>query len=194
MNILPYKIAKTNELLTSRGGLVCLAELLRQTGFPSWVAQHFPEPGSNRGYKPSSVVTLWMLMLHEGARCLEDVRPIRSDWALRKLPGLRRLPSADVLGDWLRRLGRDAVGIKALVEVNRQVLAWTLGQCQEVTLDIDATPVLSARREAKCTCLKARGCMPMLGPIGETGQVVGCDFRAGNVSPSSDNPGLSRPA
>ena len=58
MNVLPYKIAKTNELLTSRGGLVCLAELLRQTGFPSWVAQHFPEPGSNRGYKPSSVVTL----------------------------------------------------------------------------------------------------------------------------------------
>ena len=143
MNILSYKIAKTNELLTSRGGLVCLAELLRQTGFPSWVAQHFPEPGSN-----------------------------------------------DVLGDWLRRLGRDAVGIKALVEVNRQVLAWTLGQCQEVTLDLDATPVLSTKREAKCTCLKARGYMPMLGPIGETGQVVGCDFRAGNVSPSSDNLGF----
>ena len=27
---------------------MCLVELLRQTGFPSWVAQHFPEPGSNR--------------------------------------------------------------------------------------------------------------------------------------------------
>ena len=77
-------------------------------------------PGSNRGYRPSDVVSLWMLMLHDGARCLEDVRPIRQDKALRKLSGLRRLPRADLLGDWLRRLGKGEVGIKALVAMNRR--------------------------------------------------------------------------
>ena len=192
MNILPYTIANTNDLLTGRGGLVCVAELMRQIGFSSWVEHYFPKPGSNRGYQPAEVVTLWMLMLHEGARCLEDVRHIRRDRALRKLLGLRRLPSADMLGDWLRRLGQDAVGIQALVEINRRLLALTLGGCAEVTLDIDATPALCAKREAQRTYLGEQGYMPMLGHIEATGQVVGCEFRAGNVAPADDNLGFIR--
>lgn len=192
MNILPYTIANTNDLLTGRGGLVCVAELMRQIGFSSWVEHYFPGPGSNRGYQPAEVVTLWMLMLHEGARCLEDVRHIREDKALRKLLGLRRLPSADMLGDWLRRLGKDAVGIQALVEINRRLLALTLGGCVEVTLDIDATPALCDKREAQWTYLGEKGYMPMLGHIGETGQAAGCAFRAGNVPPAEDNAGFIR--
>ena len=66
-------------------------------------------------------------MLHEGARCPEDVRHLRADQALRKLSGLRRLPGADMPRDRLRRLGNDAVGIKALVEVNRRLLGWAPG-------------------------------------------------------------------
>ena len=87
MNILPYTIANTNDLLTGRGGLVCVAELMRRIGFSSWVERYFPKPGSNRGYGPAEVVTCWMLMLHEGARSLEDVRHLREDKALRKLLG-----------------------------------------------------------------------------------------------------------
>jgi len=190
MHILPYTIAKTNDLLTSRAGLLCVAELMRRIGFSSWVEQAFPRPGSNRGYPPAEVVTLWMLMLHEGARCLEDVRHIRADRALRKLLGLRRLPSADMLGDWLRRLGQDEVGIEALVEINRRLVALTLRGCTEVTLDIDATPALAAKRTAQRTYLGEKGYMPMLGHISETGQVVGCAFRAGNVPPAEDNAGF----
>ena len=170
MHILPYTIANTNDLLTGRGGLVCVAELMRQIGFSSWVERYFPRPGSNRGYQPAEIVTLWMLMLHEGARCLEDVRHLRRDRALRKLLGLRRLPSADMLGDWLRRLGQDAVGINALVEVNRRLLKLALRGCVEVTLDIDATPALAAKRTAQRTYLGEKGYMPMLGHIEATGQ------------------------
>ena len=190
MQIIPYQIANTNDLLTARGGLVCVAELLRQIGFTAWVEAQFPAPGSNRGYKPSEVAPLWMLMLHDGARCPEDVRHIRQDKALRKLSGWRRLPSADMLGDWLRRLGKGEAGIKALVEVNRRVLALTLGGCRRVTLDIDATPVFAEQRSAQWTYLKRQGYMPMLGHIGETGQAVGCDFREGNVAPATDNLGF----
>lgn len=190
MHILPYTIANTNDLLTGRGGLLCVAELMRQVGFSSWVERDFPKPGSNRGYSPAEVVTLWMLMLHEGGRCLEDVRHLREDKALRKLLGLRRLPSADMLGDWLRRLGKDEVGIDALVKINRRLLALALRGCAEVTLDIDATPVLCDKREAQRTYLGERGYMPMLGHIGETGQAAGCEFRAGNVPPAEDNAGF----
>jgi hypothetical protein len=192
MNILPYTIANTNDLLTSRGGLVCLAELMRRIGFSSWVARYFPKPGSNRGYSPAEVVTLWMLMLHEGARSLEDVRHLREDKALRKLLGLRRVPSADMLGDWLRRLGKDEVGIQALEKINRRLLGWALGRRRAVTLDIDATPVLAHKHEAQRTYLGERGYMPMLGHIEETGQAAGCEFRAGNVGPGEDNPGFIR--
>ena len=66
MNILPCTIANTNDLLTGRGGLVCVAELMRRIGFSAWVERYFPTPGSNRGYQPAAVVTCWMLMLHEG--------------------------------------------------------------------------------------------------------------------------------
>ena len=190
MNILPYTLANTNDLLTGRGGLVCVAELMRRIGFSAWAARYFPKPGSNRGYASAEVVTLWMLMLHEGARSLEDVRHLREDKALRKLLGLRRLPSADMLGDWLRRLGKDEAGIKALVKVNRRLLEWALGRCRRVTLDIDATPVLAHKRDARRTYLGARGYMPMLGHIGETGQAAGCEFRAGNVAPAADNAGF----
>ena len=187
MNILPYTIANTNDLLTGRGGLICVAELMRQIGFSGWVERYFPKPGSNRGYRPAEVVTLWMLMLHEGARCLDDVRHLREDKALRKLLGLRRLPSADMLGDWLRRLGKDEAGIKGLAKINRRLLGWGLGRRRRVTLDIDATPVLADKRAAQWTYLGEKGYMPMLGHIGETGQAAGCEFRAGNVGPGEDN-------
>jgi len=42
MHILPYTIANTNDLLTGCGGLVCVAELMRQIGFSSWVERYFP--------------------------------------------------------------------------------------------------------------------------------------------------------
>ena len=53
MHMLPYTIANTNDLLISRGGLVCLAELLRRIGFSAWVEKHFLKPGNNRGYGPA---------------------------------------------------------------------------------------------------------------------------------------------
>ncbi len=40
-----------------------------------------PAPGSNRGYRPSVLLSTFMLMKHEGAKCLEDVRHLRADAA-----------------------------------------------------------------------------------------------------------------
>ena len=193
MHILPYTIANTNDLLTARGGLVCVAELMRRIGFTAWVERYFPKPGSNRGYRPAEVVTLWMLMLHEGARSLEDVRHLREDKALRKLLGLRRLPSADMLGDWLRRLGKEEVGIAALVKVNRRLLALALGGCAEVTLDMDATPVLCEKRAAQWTYLKRRGYMPCWVMSGRRGRWRGAGFVTGTWRQQRTMRGLSRP-
>jgi hypothetical protein len=185
MNILPFQLATTNDLLTSRAGLVCVAELMKSLNFSNLVDTHFPVPGSNRGFKPSAFVNSLVLMLHDGGECLDDLRHLRDDSALRELLSLKHVPQADSAGDWLRRLGQQ--GVLAVVEINRTVLSASLHKCQEVTLDIDATEICSANRDAKYTYNKNQGFMPMVGHIAETGQIVASDFRAGNVAPAKDN-------
>jgi len=46
----------------------------------------------------SKLFNTFMLMLHDDANCLDDVRHLREEGALMKLLGLRRLPSSRTLG------------------------------------------------------------------------------------------------
>lgn len=185
MNILPYNLSTTNDLLTSRGGLVCMAEIMKKIGFSEAVDKYFPAPKSNRGYRPSIFVTSLMLMFQEGGRSLDDLRHIRQDEALRLLLGMQQVPESDSVGDWLRRLGHN--GVKAVGEVNRLVLQASLHNCKKVTLDIDATLSESKNKSAQWTYKKCKGYMPMVGHIAQTGQVVATEFREGNVAPASKN-------
>ena len=57
----------------------------------------------------------------------------------------------------------------------------------QITLDIDATVIESSKRAAKFTYKKHRGYTPMIGHIGETGQVVASEFREGNESANKQN-------
>lgn len=185
MNILPYELSTTNDLLTSRAGLICIAEVMKCLDFSNLVNQYFPAPKSNRGFKPSVFVNAVMLMLHEGGQCLDDLRYIRHDKALRSLLGLKQVPESDSLGDWLRRLGEK--GVTATTKVNRVILAKTLHRCKRVTLDIDATLSASKNQSAQWTYKKCKGYMPMVGHLVETGQIVATDFREGNVAPADKN-------
>ena len=137
MKILPYKLSTTKDLLTSRSGLVTVAHLMNKVGFSDLVDKHFPHPKSNRGFKPSVFVNSLMLMLQEGGACLDDLRHIRQDRALRKLLGLKQVPQSDSLGNWLRRIGLE--GVKAVTQINKPILKCALHDCKSVTLDIDAT-------------------------------------------------------
>ena len=105
MNILPFELESTNDLLTSRAGLVCVAELMKSLNFFDLVDQHFPAPGSNRGFKPSVFVNSLVLMLHDGGECLDDLRHVRDDSALRQLLGLKTVPQASSMGGLVASLG-----------------------------------------------------------------------------------------
>ena len=115
-DILPYQIQTTNELLTSRAGLICIAQLMNNVGFTDLIDRHFPHPQNNRGFKPSVFVTALVLMLHEGGSCLDDLRHIHDDGALSQLFSIK-IPESDSMGDWLRRVGLD--GVKATEEINK---------------------------------------------------------------------------
>ncbi len=185
MNIVSHDLSTTKDLLTSRSGLVCIAQMMEKIGFCEAVDKYFPAPKSNRGYRPSVFVTPLILMFQEGGRSLDDLRHLRGDEALRLLLGMEKFPESDSAGDWLRRLGQ--VGVRAVTEVNRLVLQKSLHNCKKVTLDIDATLSESKNKSAQWTYKKCKGYMPMVGHIGETGQVVATEFREGNVAPASNN-------
>jgi len=183
--MIPYELATTNDLLTSRAGLITIAQLMNSIGFSQLVDQHFPQPKSNRGFKASLFVNAMILMLHEGGSCLDDLRYIREDQALCRLLGIKQIPQSDSMGDWLRRVGE--IGVTASTEINRHLIQLALHHRKEVTLDIDATLSASKNQNAAWTYKKCTGYMPIVGHLAETGQVVATDFRAGNVSPSTNN-------
>jgi hypothetical protein len=185
--ILPYKLDTTNDLLTSRAGLLAIAQLMDSLSLAERIDQHFPQPKSNRGYKPSEFIKTLILMQHEGSFHLDDIRHIQDDEALRTVLDLNKLPQATTLGDWLRRMGNQPQIQDAWVKVNRALLQSALHRCKKVTLDIDATEIVAHKADAQWTYNKNKGFMPMVGHIAETGQVVAVDFRQGNVPPAQDN-------
>jgi hypothetical protein len=185
--MLPYKLDTTNDLLTSRAGLLATSQLLESLNLAERIDKHFPLPKSNRGYPPSMFIQTLLLMQHEGSFHLDDIRHLQDDEALREVLGLKTLPSATTLGDWLRRAGSDFEIGDAWVAVNQAVLQSALHHCKQVTLDIDATEVVSNKSSADWTYKQNKGFMPMVGHIAQTGQIVAVDFRQGNVPPNKDN-------
>ena len=187
MNILPYKLKTTNEQLTSRAGLLVVAQLMEQLELSKSIDAYFPAPKSNRGIPASSYLETLILMQHEGSFHLDDVKHLHEDSALTQVLGIKHLPKASALGNWLRRMGNTPQGMQSLVNVNKRVLKTALHQRKGVTLDIDATEIISQKADAQWTYKKNQGYMPMVGHIAEAGMVVACDFRSGNVSPAKEN-------
>lgn len=185
--ILHYKLGTTHDLLTSRAGLLAIAQLMDSIGLAERINQHFPLPKSNRGFPPSEFIKTFILMHHEGSFHLDDIRHIQEDEALRAVLDLGKLPKATTLGDWLRRMGRQPQIYAAWVKVNQAVLRSALHHCKRVTLDIDATEIIAHKADAQWTYNSNKGFMPMVGHIAETGQIVATDFRQGSTSPSKGN-------
>ena len=169
MSILPHKFGISKLNLTSRVELIVVAQLMQRLGLAQLVDRQLAAPGSNRGYRQGAIFNIFMLLFHEGGRCLDDVSHLKKEKPLMELLGCGQLPGAKTLGNWLRRVGRSAHGMQGLVNINKTILAAALNKRKQVTLDIDATVIESNKRRAQFTYKKHRGYTPMIGHIGETG-------------------------
>jgi hypothetical protein len=185
MNILPHNLSTTHELLTSRGGLLAIATLMQKLNLTKLMDKHFVLPKSNRGFNPSEFLNSLILMQHEGGIRLDDLKYIKEDEAITKLLGLKNIPQPDSVGDWLRRTGTS--GVNAISLINKELSRIALKQIKEVTLDIDASEIISNKKEAKKTYKFNQGYMPMIGHIAEINHVIETDFREGNTSPKTKN-------
>lgn len=186
--VLPFKLEATQDSITPHAGLALFGEFLSGIKIALAVDAQVPAPGSGRGYAPSRFVVSLLLMLHGGGRALEDLRELAADAGLRELVGLREIPSADALGDWLRRTG-SGPGLGGLGEVNRGVVDRVLHMeaRPDYTLDIDATLIAAEKAAAAWTYKGFPGYAPMVGHLAENGVVVHEEFRAGNDSPGARN-------
>jgi len=186
--VLPFKLETTRDMITPHAGLALLGEFAVGLGLNKALDRHLPKPGSGAGYLVSEHVFPLVLMLNGGGRSLEDSREIRSDTGLREILPLKKMPSTDATGDWLRRSGTNG-GLEGLGVVNRRMLKRALknGKEKEFTLDMDATGIDSEKEAAKMTYKGYTGYMPMVGHLAENGLVVGDEFREGNDSPGARN-------
>ena len=107
---------------------------------PDAVDRELPSPGSGAGYRASEHVFPLILMLNGGGRSLEDLRQLRDDRGLREVLAIRRIPSSDAIGDWMRRSGVNG-GLEGPGGVNRSILKCGLKQ--------DGIDGLSMRRGLK---------------------------------------------
>ncbi len=137
--------------MTSLAGLIVVEELARAKGL--WRRDElFPKPGSGRGYRASAYVKPLVWMVQAGGRRLEEVRELRAEHEVLRRLGLEALPSADALGDWLRRMG--SRGVEALGQLNRESVASTLEAAPaELTLDADAT-IIAVPKERRTEWLR----------------------------------------
>jgi hypothetical protein len=187
--ILPIKLERSSERLTSLGGLVVLEELARALKLWEKVDAALEGPKSGRGYEPHEFVHPLVWMLHAGGftlngftvngRRLEDVRELRAEREVLERLGLEAIPDAGTVGDWLRRQG--LAGAEALQPVSQERV-WECLE-EELTLDVDATEIQAEKREAQWTYHHVRGYLPMLGYV--NGLCVGHEFREGNASPGA---------
>jgi Transposase DDE domain group 1 len=180
--ILPIKMEKSSERLTSLGGLVVVEELARALRVWERVDQQLEGPQSGRGYRPSEFVQALVWMLHAGGRRLEDLRELRAEHEVLRELGLQEVPDAGTVGDWLRKQGER--GVAGINRVNRQIVLGCLEQeAEEIILDVDATQIEADKQEAQWTYQKVKGYMPLLGYV--NGVCVGQQFREGNENPGA---------
>lgn len=173
-------LSQTQEKITPRSGLILFNAFLNHTKLLNVTDTYLQAPGSNRGYLNSQFIKPLLLSFLDGGSSLEDLNILRQDKAMRKALGLKRLPSSDAAGDWLRRKGAQG-GIDGMLNVVREMFSRLPGN--DFTLDIDATIFEAEKGDARKTYKGTYGYQPMLGVIAENKMVCGVEFRHGNHSP-----------
>jgi hypothetical protein len=147
-----------------------------------------PKSLRGKGFKASEYIFPLILMLSGKGRSLEDIRIIRENIVLRNLLPLKRIPSAEAVGNWLRKT-YDRDGLSLLNKINKKILNRTLqyDETENYTLDIDTAVIEAEKESAKLTSRGFKGYQPVIGFLSENNLIVGEKFRDGDVAPDLKN-------
>jgi len=186
--VLNFKLEfSETEEITPYAGLGIYGEMYKAIGIDRGVEKIFPKPGSGSGIEANNYIEPIVLMFLGGGKYMEDIRKINADNGLKKICKIKRVPSSDALGDWLRR--ESSVKEEKISELNDNITGRIIKRAkeEELTLDIDATEIEAEKYEAQYTYNGNKGYMPILGFIPELDLCCGYEFREGNVPPQDKN-------
>jgi len=133
-----FEIAYTNKEITPWGGMVLLRKMLEKIGFSQAVeaCDDLPQPGSNRGYKPLSVIESFMVSIWCGANRFLHTEVTRHDLALCKIFGWARMPGNDAFKRFFRKFTQ-----ASSQKVSDHFYKWVFDNIKfdNYTLDCDST-------------------------------------------------------
>ncbi len=189
------------EEVTPWGGAALVVELYRKAGVEAAVERALPKKKSSKGLRQGQMVESFVLMSALGGDCIDDIERLRQDKGLRVMLGYQP-PAPETARQWLDKfhdeafmqirplhgsfIPRESTAVAGLKEPNRQVV-WTyidkVKPDWQVTLDVDAQLVETAKANAKYCYEGYRAFEPMEVEWAETGLVLADELREGSVPP-----------
>ncbi|OGQ91731.1 MAG: hypothetical protein A2289_11800 [Deltaproteobacteria bacterium RIFOXYA12_FULL_58_15] len=211
-SLLPFSIEVVpgGDGVTARAGATLVYEMMRVFGLRELVAKHVRIQQRQGGHSDFDKIADIVLTLATGGDCVDDVRILHADPGLCRLLG-RTPASASTLLQLLYEFHDDGLLLAAqenakqkdreayIVEENAALAG--LGKVNEeftrriakhlglrrATLDHDATIQESHKKQAKAHYKKGRGYQPAAIYWVEADQVVGDEYRDGNVGAGMEN-------
>ena len=186
----PDGLGTTTDERLVQPGLLPLVEVLAALKIKQQVDALFTAPVSNLGHSNSNIVNTFVLMLNKGAEGLEDVDLLDFEKESLKLAGIKQIPKADTLANWLHHHGE--AGVPLIHQLNRTVIAETLKslKVKRPTLDINTTVILAHRAYDEWRTLEYCDLMPIIGTIAESGQVIAVESQEKDVPLNYDSAGF----
>src|SRR5437879_8816 len=174
--------------LTSYSGLEVLRRYLRQRELPSRLRAACAATGGD--YVGGRLARLVLALLYVGARRLEHLRYVAGDPLIARFCGLARIPTARTVANWLRQF--TSATLARLVQLNHDLVTDAIARLQlpRLTIDVDGTVVRTgatvawAFRGFNPHHRKDPSYYPLLAHLAQTGHILRCKNRPGNVHDS----------
>lgn len=209
--ILPFQFEAAAQPmdLTAHAGLTLVSETLLALGLDDLVREQLRVRVRRRGYTEFDKLQAIVLIQAAGGECVEDVRVLARDGGLTRLLH-RPLPSPDALHDFLgtfhdepQMAQRPATGawmppenaaLQALGRLNTALIQCAVAgvAAPTATLDLDATTIVSHKRDARPLYIGGRGYQPTAVCWAEQDLVVADQYRDGNVPAGMDPLAVAR--
>ena len=209
--MLPYTIEVTDDdaAVTAYAGLPRVVETMRKLGVSEQLDAQLGIRQRNGGATDAQKAEALVLLMAAGGRSLSDITKLHADKGLERLLG-RELPSEQILWTYLNAFHDESLIEDAKQRLRPEYVAYipdengalkglgrvNVGLAQAVakqnaitraTLDHDATVVESHKQEAKAHYKGGRGYQPSVIYWMEADQVIGDEFRDGNVPAGMEN-------
>jgi len=184
----PLPVEFGPQQLTSYSGLELLRRYLRQPEVPSRL--HAACAATGGDYGGGRLARLVLALLYVGARRLEHLRYLGGDPLIARFCGLARIPTARTVANWLRQFTQATLA--PLVQLNHDLVTDAIARLglPRLTIDVDGTVVRTgatvawAFRGFNPHHRKDPSYYPLLAHLAQTGHILRCKNRPGNVHDS----------